>query len=574
MANIDKVHQPLFYVGRLLKRSVDVCAYALSAFTNQERILSEISQRSSSLGETFAVTKDLAGNTESSLGHLTNTAEERISTINAQARDSLEEVRADLATMADGAQLVLKTIMAISHETRILALNARIEAARAGEAGKGFSVVANEVGNLANRTMQSATEASETLDLTKISDRLKDTSDEIAETLEQFGDEMGETLGDVKGTMKNVLGQIGEIDRYQAILGEMIVASEMSCDTIRNQIALAESHTAAVRAACASGPAQATDALEKLGEKSAIVLNENYDKLTEIRRRGAIRVAIEPEFVGLSFRQNPSSELQGLDAEYARAFAAWLGVRCEFVEHSWDQITELLHVGRKPGEPPADVVWSALPPDPSYREIAYSQTYSWLPFVMYRRAGDNEIGDLQTLEGKTVGIINDPGAFDVLEQAGLRWSENSGKPGAIASLSNLIAFSDQSRIHDALADGVVDAFMVDHPIFHWAACNPDSPWFGRIEAVSGNIPAQPYFYVAAVAAEPSAYTLLSAINRFLGEFLPSSERRDIEVRWQGEVTSHTINFRDVEGSLVGEEELAEMHAAHSSPDREQDSRAA
>jgi hypothetical protein len=32
-------------------------------------------------------------------------------------------------------------------------------------------------------------------------------------------------------------------------------------------------------------------------------------------------------------------------------------------------------------------------------------------------------------------------------------------------LANLIAYGDQSRIHDALADRAVDAIAVDHPIY-------------------------------------------------------------------------------------------------------------
>jgi methyl-accepting chemotaxis protein len=106
--------------------------------------------------------KLISGGREMTL-RATQQADERLKTVQrlqaamAAIRES-NELLNDLRTSFQAIQSKTRVINDIVFKTKLLSFNASIEAARAGQYGKGFSVVAEEVGRLAQTSGQAAKE--------------------------------------------------------------------------------------------------------------------------------------------------------------------------------------------------------------------------------------------------------------------------------------------------------------------------------------------------------------------------------------------------------------------------------
>ena len=119
---------------------------------------------------------------------------ERTMDASAKTMDMYNNVKVRAEQAIEGSKAVEKinelsgTIMEISSQTGLLALNASIEAARAGEAGRGFAVVATEIGSLADQTSKA---------ISDIGNIVKEVNVAVSN--------MAECLEDTKGFLENTV---------------------------------------------------------------------------------------------------------------------------------------------------------------------------------------------------------------------------------------------------------------------------------------------------------------------------------------------------------------------------------
>lgn len=173
--------------------------FAEQSEQDQQQAINEIFQRINRQRSFLESTRDNIENSISSSSELKENTSVMLVNVGIGINQGLVDVNEALGVKAQAATKVLANISDIGRRLSLLALNAKIEGAHAGEAGRGFSVVAQEVRELAEHTMEQAKAAIEYIELGEVQKNLDVVINSSREALEAAVDGVNGLIESLQG---------------------------------------------------------------------------------------------------------------------------------------------------------------------------------------------------------------------------------------------------------------------------------------------------------------------------------------------------------------------------------------
>ena len=167
-------------------------------------------------------------------------------------------------------QKILGTIVGISTQTHLLAMNAMVEASRAGEAGKGFAVVADEIKILAEKTKMATEDI--TVILSGFGEDVKRVTESMSHSL-QIAEEQSVLIEESKGKFDAINVGVNQLMESISDCKRGIDDISQASIVISNGITELSANSEQVAAASNAGTQVMTQAVDDMNQVKVILTN-------------------------------------------------------------------------------------------------------------------------------------------------------------------------------------------------------------------------------------------------------------------------------------------------------------
>ena len=138
--------------------------------------------------------------------------------VSAEAITGIAQSIMDTSVAVEKITEMVKLITDIASQTNLLSLNASIEAARAGDAGRGFSVVAEEIGKLAQESNTSAAKIKSVVEeISALSETCVGQAEQVKKIIEEQQALLDSALGQFDALNNEILTSVDNIDKVSEI---------------------------------------------------------------------------------------------------------------------------------------------------------------------------------------------------------------------------------------------------------------------------------------------------------------------------------------------------------------------
>jgi len=253
-------------VSEEMKGSIDEVSNAIQDVANgsfeQASQLMSINNNISSFGEKIEIITQSISKVDENTKHISNKANEsdakleKLGVSMNEIAESYNEARkrvSDLSLSVDKITEITNLINGIANQTNLLALNAAIEAARAGEAGRGFSIVADEIGKLAEQSKSSSNDINQLLGIINTETNLVEETTAVAnKELKEQINIIGETIISFREMVKSIDDILPQVNEMNDSIIDINKRKDNIIESVESSSSVSEENSAASQEISAS----------------------------------------------------------------------------------------------------------------------------------------------------------------------------------------------------------------------------------------------------------------------------------------------------------------------------------